>query len=81
MRLLAFALGLALLASPSLAGPLDLPQGSFRMAAASSCSAWKAICDARGPGCGKKFTACLRSGCWTEAAKFGGKKHCGLAKN
>lgn len=47
---------------------------------ASTCSGWKAICESRGPGCGAKMTACLKSGCWTEGAAHGGKTHCGLKK-
>lgn len=49
-------------------------------ASASSCSGWKTICETRGPGCGAKMTACLKSGCWTEGQAHGGKKHCGLKK-
>lgn len=49
-------------------------------ASASSCSGWKAICESRGPGCGAKMTACLKSGCWTEGQAHGGKTHCGLKK-
>ena len=48
--------------------------------AASSCSAWKSICETRGPGCAAKFSACLKSGCWTEGAAHGGATHCSLAK-
>jgi hypothetical protein len=47
---------------------------------ASSCSGWKAICETRGPGCDAKFAQCMKSGCWTEGAKFGGATHCSLAK-
>jgi hypothetical protein len=46
----------------------------------SSCSAWKSICDSRGPGCDAKLAQCLKSGCWTEGSKWGGATHCGLAK-
>lgn len=49
-------------------------------AGASSCSGWKAICESRGPGCGAKYDACLKSGCWTEAKQYGGVRHCGLTK-
>ncbi len=56
-------------------------QGSIRVAqAASSCSAWKTICDSRGPGCDAKFSQCMKSGCWVEGQQYGGAKHCGLAK-
>jgi hypothetical protein len=47
---------------------------------ASSCSGWKAICESRGPGCDAKFASCMKSGCWTEAPKYGGATHCSLAK-
>ena len=50
--------------------------------AADSCSSWKAICRARGNtvGCDTRFPTCLRSGCWTEGARYGGATHCGLTK-
>jgi hypothetical protein len=47
---------------------------------ASSCSGWQSICESRGPGCDAKFKQCMKSGCWTEGAKYGGGTHCGLAK-
>lgn len=47
---------------------------------ANSCSAWKTICDSRGPGCDAKLSQCLKSGCWTEGPAYGGARHCGLAK-
>jgi hypothetical protein len=49
--------------------------------AAGSCSSWKSVCETRGPGCDAKFSACMKSGCWTEGKQFGGKTHCGLSKN
>lgn len=55
--------------------------GSIQLAqSASSCSGWKAICDSRGPGCDAKFRQCMKSGCWTEGAKYGGGTHCSLTK-
>lgn len=58
-----------------------LPSGRLRVAqGATTCSAWKAICESRGPGCDAKFRQCLKSGCWTEGAQYGGSTHCGLAK-
>jgi hypothetical protein len=54
--------------------PILMAQG------ASSCSAWKAICETRGPGCDAKFSQCMKSGCWTEGPKYGGATHCSLAK-
>jgi hypothetical protein len=50
------------------------------LAQQSSCSGWKSVCESRGPGCGSKYAACLKSGCWTEGEKYGGGTHCGLAK-
>jgi hypothetical protein len=61
----------------------NMSQPPIRMAAgASSCSGWSAICDSRGGGgrCEAQLAACLKSGCWTEGAQYGGAKHCGLAK-
>jgi hypothetical protein len=58
-----------------------LPSSSLRVVqGATSCSAWKTICESRGPGCDAKFRQCLKSGCWTEGAQYGGGTHCGLAK-
>jgi hypothetical protein len=55
-------------------GYIQMAQG------ASSCSGWKAICETRGPGCDAKFAQCMKSGCWTEGAKYGGATQCSLAK-
>lgn len=49
-------------------------------AAAQSCSGWRSICEAQGPGCGVKFEKCLKTGCWTEAPQYGGQQHCGLTR-
>jgi hypothetical protein len=53
-------------------------------ALAISCSGWKAICINRGGAtyaqCDSKFRECLSSGCFTEGVKFGGGRHCGVAK-
>jgi len=64
-----------------------LPQGSFQVAQASSCSAWRSTCNSRCSDnacrknvCGSKFSACLKSGCWSESAQHGGGSHCSLAK-
>jgi hypothetical protein len=59
--------------TPKVSKPIVLAQES-------SCSGWKSVCETRGGGCESKYTACLKSGCWTEAAKFGGGTHCGLSK-
>ena len=52
------------------------------VAQGGSCSAWKSTCESRGGGanCESKYRACLKSGCFTEGAKFGGATHCSLAK-
>ncbi len=68
------------IAAPAI-GEQQPVQQSFKVAqAAASCSQWKSICESRGPGCAAKFTACMKSGCWTEGAAYGGKTHCGLKK-
>lgn len=76
--------GLALLVSPVAAQDVrtsaEPTQRIILAQAASSCSAWKSICDSRGPGCAAKFTQCLKSGCWTEGKAHGGATHCSLAK-
>ncbi len=50
---------------------------------AASCSSWKAICESRGGGaaCDAKYASCLKTGKFTEGAKWGGATHSGLAKN
>jgi hypothetical protein len=55
---------------------------AVQMAQGSSCSAWKSTCESRGGGasCDAKYRSCLKSGCFTEGAKFGGATHCSLAK-
>jgi hypothetical protein len=52
------------------------------VAQGSSCGAWKSTCESRGGGatCDSKYRSCLKSGCFTEGAKFGGATHCSLAK-
>ncbi|MFN3867751.1 MAG: hypothetical protein ACK4MF_01650 [Hyphomicrobiaceae bacterium] len=49
---------------------------------AASCSSWKATCESRGGGasCDAKYAKCLKTGTFTEGAKFGGATHTGLAK-
>jgi hypothetical protein len=49
---------------------------------ANSCSSWKSTCESRGGGsyCEAQFSKCMKSGSWTEGAKFGGATHSGLAK-
>jgi len=49
---------------------------------ASSCSSWKSTCEGRGGGsyCDAQFSKCMKSGKWTEGAKFGGATHSGLEK-
>lgn len=54
---------------------------STSASATTSCSSWKAICETRGPGCAAKFSACMKSGCWTEGAQYGNKRHCKLSKS
>ena len=81
MRVLLITACVALLATSAFADTRDPAQSPYRVAqGASSCSGWKAICETRGPGCDAKFSACLKSGCWTEGVKFGGGTQCGLAK-
>jgi hypothetical protein len=50
--------------------------------AADMCSTWKNTCMGRrgGPACEEKHKTCLKSGCFTEGAKYGGGTHCGLTK-
>lgn len=52
-------------------------------ALAASCSSWKAICESRGGGsaCDAKYAKCLKTGRFTEGAKWGGATHSGLSKN
>lgn len=52
-------------------------------AASASCSSWKATCESRGGGsaCDAKYAKCLKTGTFTEGAKWGGATHSGLAKN
>lgn len=82
MRFIVFAAVLAGLAGAAAAsGVAGSASRPIQVAAgASSCSGWKAICESRGPGCGAKFAACMKSGCWTEGAAYGGATHCGLKK-
>jgi hypothetical protein len=57
--------------------------------AQTSCSGWNATCLARCkqggyascPRCAEQMSSCRKSGCWTEAANFGGGKHCNLKKS
>lgn len=59
------------------------------LAQAGSCNGWNATCKARckdgGTGCLKycanQLRSCKKSGCWTEGARFGGGRHCGLKKS
>lgn len=52
-------------------------------AQAASCSSWKATCESRGGGsaCDAKYAKCLKTGKFTEGAKWGGATHSGLSKN
>jgi hypothetical protein len=70
----------ALFASAALAAGTPAADKPIVLAAGTSCSTWKATCETRGAGCAPKFKACLKNGCWTEGAAFGGATHCGLAK-
>ena len=46
-----------------------------------TCSAYRASCDSkRAADCEARQQACLKSGCWAEAAQRSGKAHCGLEK-
>ena len=49
---------------------------------AASCSSWKSTCDSRGGGsyCDAQFAKCMKTGTWTEGAKFGGATHTGVEK-
>lgn len=53
----------------------------------SSCSDWNEICRKRCPpkaSCARCTIAlgeCQRTGCWTEAAPWGSKRHCNLRKS
>jgi hypothetical protein len=51
-------------------------------ASAASCSSWKSTCESRGGSsyCDAQFAKCMKTGTWTEGAKFGGATHTGLAK-
>jgi hypothetical protein len=33
------------------------------------------------PRCAQQMSNCKKTGCWTEAPKQGGKKHCNLTKS
>lgn len=53
--------------------------------AQSSCSGWNSTCRARCgkascPYCDEQMRNCVRTGCWAEAARFGGARHCNLQK-
>lgn len=49
---------------------------------AATCSSWKATCEARGGSsyCEAQFAKCMKTGTWTEGAKFGGATHTGVTK-
>ncbi len=51
-------------------------------ASAASCSSWKATCENRGGAayCETQFAKCMKTGTWTEGAKFGGATHSGVTK-
>jgi hypothetical protein len=54
--------------------------------AQTSCSGWNATCRERCgkascPRCVEQLRNCKKTGCWTEAAQYGGGKHCGLNKS
>jgi hypothetical protein len=83
MRRLVFVVISCLATAAVAAEKPNMSQSPVRMAAgANSCSGWNAICDSRGGGgrCESQMAACMKSGCWTEGAPYGGAKHCGLAK-
>lgn len=60
-------------------------------AAQTSCAGWNATCKGRckAPNapdgcssyCARQMSACKKSGCWTEGARYGGAKHCNLKKS
>lgn len=51
-------------------------------ASAASCSSWKTTCESRGGAayCEAQFAKCMKTGTWTEGAKFGGATHTGVQK-
>ena len=83
-----FPLTLAFLAAGALSAIAQTPNTSrIQFAQGGSCSAWKATCESRCKDdackrnvCGQKMSQCLSSGCWSEAAAYGGGRTCGLAK-
>ena len=57
-------------------------------AAAQSSGSWQQTCYNRcggkancTPSCDRKFSQCMKSGCFTEGQAFGGARHCGLPQN
>jgi hypothetical protein len=59
---------------------------TLEAAAQSSCSGWNATCrqrcgQANCPRCAEQMNSCRQTGCWTEAPKFGGGRHCNLKKS
>jgi hypothetical protein len=59
---------------------------AMEAAAQSSCSGWNAVCrqrcgQANCQRCDQQMAGCRKTGCWTEAPKFGGGKHCNLQKS
>lgn len=59
---------------------------SLEAAAQTSCSGWNATCRERCgkpscPRCASQMSSCKKTGCWTEGANFGGRKHCNLKKS
>jgi len=66
--------------APMLVGTL-----AMEATAQSSCSGWNSTCKARCgkascPYCDQQLRNCMRTGCWTEAPRFGGSNHCNLQK-
>lgn len=81
MRAAVLSLLAVLIAGPAVAETAKPPAPTVPTPqTATTCSQWKAICDSRGPGCEAKFADCVQNGCWSEAARFGGARHCGLAR-
>jgi len=51
-------------------------------ASAATCTGWKSTCESRGGGayCDAQYAKCMKTGTWTEGAKFGGATHSGVQK-
>ncbi len=78
MRIL--AVGLCLVMSGMMSGVMA-DQGRGTGPTARTCSAYRASCDAKNAAeCEARLQACLKSGCWVDAAQRAGKAHCGLER-